>query len=362
MFAERRVAICHRRHRRMEHSGGRSVAGDDHRAVRTRNDGQRHRPHGVPSACWYRRTVTLPAIDDGEHMVLHFGAVDYEATVWVDGQRLCCHEGGYTPFSTDVTPWCRAHAWTSSCVPSTIRRISRSRAASRTGSSSRTRSGIRARAASGRRSGSRWCRRCGSTASGGGRISSAGRSACESWLGGARARWPAAARAARRVGDQLIADDTYSVISRRSPSADRAVGSGHRRLPQRAVVVPESPTLISASLELWGDRGQCSTRSQLHGAAVDRDAARTHRPQQPAVSAAAGARPGLLAGSGMTAPDDARAQAGCRAGQGDGLQRRAQAPEARGPALPVLGRRLGLLVWAEMPSAYRFTQALGRAR
>ncbi len=39
------------------------------------------------SACWYRRTVTLPAIDDGEHLVLHFGAVDYDATVWVDGQR-----------------------------------------------------------------------------------------------------------------------------------------------------------------------------------------------------------------------------------------------------------------------------------
>ena len=36
-------------------------------------------------------------------MLLHFGAVDFEATVWVNGQELTTHRGGNTPFSVDVT-------------------------------------------------------------------------------------------------------------------------------------------------------------------------------------------------------------------------------------------------------------------
>ena len=54
-----------------------------------------------------------------------------------------------------------------------------------------------------------------------------------------------------------------------------------------------------------------------------------------------GARPGLLAGDGLTRAGRRRAAPRRRAGQGDGLQRRAQAPEDRGPALPLLGRPAG---------------------
>ena len=39
----------------------------------------------------------------GERLLLHFGAVDYQATVWVNGVRLAYHEGGYTPFTLDLT-------------------------------------------------------------------------------------------------------------------------------------------------------------------------------------------------------------------------------------------------------------------
>jgi beta-galactosidase/beta-glucuronidase len=56
-------------------------------------------------ACWYRRTVSLPETDDGQRVILHFGAVDYDSTVWVDGQCIGNHEGGYTPFCFDVSPW-----------------------------------------------------------------------------------------------------------------------------------------------------------------------------------------------------------------------------------------------------------------
>jgi hypothetical protein len=58
---------------------------------------------GLFRACWYRRDVEAPPVEDGERVLLHFGAVDYDATVWIDGAPAARHEGGYTPFTLDVT-------------------------------------------------------------------------------------------------------------------------------------------------------------------------------------------------------------------------------------------------------------------
>lgn len=52
---------------------------------------------------WYRRKFTVPASWKGEHILLHFGAVDYEAEVFVNGKSLGVHKGGYDPFSFDIT-------------------------------------------------------------------------------------------------------------------------------------------------------------------------------------------------------------------------------------------------------------------
>ena len=54
-------------------------------------------------AVWYRRTFDTPKVGTGQRVLLHFGAVDYEATVWVNGSVAARHEGGYTPFSADIT-------------------------------------------------------------------------------------------------------------------------------------------------------------------------------------------------------------------------------------------------------------------
>ena len=51
---------------------------------------------------WYARTFERPPPDD-ERLLLHFGAVDYRATVWVNGAHVVSHEGGHTPFTADVT-------------------------------------------------------------------------------------------------------------------------------------------------------------------------------------------------------------------------------------------------------------------
>jgi len=52
---------------------------------------------------WYRRTLALPAAAQDAHLRLRFEAVFYLARVWLNGQYLGEHEGGYTPFEFDVT-------------------------------------------------------------------------------------------------------------------------------------------------------------------------------------------------------------------------------------------------------------------
>jgi beta-galactosidase/beta-glucuronidase len=52
---------------------------------------------------WYHRTFEVPASDRDGRVLLHFGAVDYRACVWVNGQLVATHEGGHTPFSADIT-------------------------------------------------------------------------------------------------------------------------------------------------------------------------------------------------------------------------------------------------------------------
>lgn len=55
--------------------------------------------------CWYRRYLPAPADFDpsAERLILHFGAVDYNATVYINGVEVASHIGGYVPFSVDVT-------------------------------------------------------------------------------------------------------------------------------------------------------------------------------------------------------------------------------------------------------------------
>ena len=61
-------------------------------------------------ACWYQREVDTPPLAPDERLILHFGAVDYAASVWVDQTLVMTHEGGYSPFSIDVTELVRGRA------------------------------------------------------------------------------------------------------------------------------------------------------------------------------------------------------------------------------------------------------------
>ena len=55
------------------------------------------------AAVWYKRTVTIGADELKGRAILHFGAVDYLAAVYVNGEKAGTHKGGYVSFSMDVT-------------------------------------------------------------------------------------------------------------------------------------------------------------------------------------------------------------------------------------------------------------------
>jgi len=58
---------------------------------------------------WYKRSFNV-AVKEGERSLLHFGAVDWQATVFVNGKEVGSHQGGYTAFTIDVTNALKAGA------------------------------------------------------------------------------------------------------------------------------------------------------------------------------------------------------------------------------------------------------------
>ena len=58
---------------------------------------------GADHNLWYQRTFTLPKSWKGQRILLHFGAVDWRADIWVNDVKAGSHTGGYTAFSFDIT-------------------------------------------------------------------------------------------------------------------------------------------------------------------------------------------------------------------------------------------------------------------
>ncbi len=59
--------------------------------------------HQRSERIWYRRTFELPNEWDAQRVLLHFGAVDWEASVYINGKKMGTHQGGYDPFRFDIT-------------------------------------------------------------------------------------------------------------------------------------------------------------------------------------------------------------------------------------------------------------------
>lgn len=57
---------------------------------------------------WYRRTFELPAAWKGKQVLMHFDAVDHDATLFVNGEKAGSHAGGYSSFQLNITPFLKA--------------------------------------------------------------------------------------------------------------------------------------------------------------------------------------------------------------------------------------------------------------
>lgn len=61
---------------------------------------------------WYKRTVTLPEIFLNKRIVLHFGACDFLTKVYIDGELVGTHKGGYSSFNFDITKFIKKNEFT----------------------------------------------------------------------------------------------------------------------------------------------------------------------------------------------------------------------------------------------------------
>ena len=62
-----------------------------------------HRMLAPTNRLWYQRTFKSPDLAGHKRLLLHFGAVDWETKVWVNGKAVGEHRGGYDPFTFDIT-------------------------------------------------------------------------------------------------------------------------------------------------------------------------------------------------------------------------------------------------------------------
>ena len=311
---------------------------------------------GFFTACWYRRRIELPGTRNGDRWLLHFGAVDYTATVWINGMYVGGHEGGNSPFTLDITDWTPARQceivvraeddphdlakprgkqdwrlqphsiwyprttgiWQTvwlECVPQT--RIGRLAFTPNL---------------------ARW---------------EVGLEAC---LEG-EPRAPLRLGVKLRHGSTVLAVDTYELVNgevhRGIALSDPGIDDSRNEL----LWSPEAPTLLDVQVELWGERGELLEAVHsylgLRSVAVQGDKFLLNgRPYLLRMVLDQGYWPG----GGLTAADDEALQRDVQLARAMGFNGVRKHQKIEDPRYLYWADRLGLAVWEEMPSAYRFTR------
>lgn len=311
---------------------------------------------GLYKACWYRRTFDIEPVDDAERLFLRFGAVDHAATVWVDGAFAGGHEGGYTPFAIDVTSFLRDGPRHEVIVraeddPADLAKPRGKQDWQLTAHSiwyPRT-TGIWQTV---------WLERVGAA-----RISQlrwtpdlagweialdavvVGPPATRFWL-----------TLRLRAGDLLLAEDRYSVVAGEVHRTVTFSDPGIDDFRNELLWCPSTPTLIDAEIELLDERGAVLDRvasyTALRSFGVDGDRfVLNGRPYPLRMVLDQGYWPD----TGLTAPDDLAMRRDVELTKAMGFNGARKHQKVEDPRYLYWADRLGLLVWAEMPSAYRFT-------
>jgi beta-galactosidase/beta-glucuronidase len=304
-------------------------------------------------ACWYQREFEVLA--QGKRVLLHFGAVDYRARVWVNGHLVAEHEGGHTPFTADIThavgelenhvvtvyaeddphdlakprgkqDWqLQPHSiwyprttgiWQTvwlECVALTyIQKI-------------------------------RWTPNFDGFEIG-----------CEITLAGdLKADFMAQVKIFHH--EKLLADDCYKIIgneaARKISLSDPGIDDSRNDL----LWSPERPTLLNAEIYLWRDGEIIDTvcsYTALRSAHINRDRFMLNgRPYFLRLVLDQGYWPDTL----MTAPSDDALRKDVELAKAMGFNGVRKHQKIEDPRYLYWADKLGLLVWEEMPSAYRFT-------
>jgi hypothetical protein len=324
-------------------------------APETPASGVTHR--GFFRACWYRRRVRLPPVPPDGRLHLHFGAVDYEAAVWADGKLLGRHRGGYTPFTLDITNLAASR----DSVELVVRALDDPHDLAKPRGKQDWQlephsiwypraTGIWQTV---------WLEVVPATY-----ITSIRWTAnLERWEIGFIARVAGHERDGLRIHVRLhtpaciIADDIYAVLAceahRRIALSDPGIDDYRNEL----LWSPESPTLIHAEIALLDERGAVLDRVTSYTALRSMNTQRdrivlNNRPYPLRLVLDQGYWPG----TGQTAPDDDALRRDVELAKAMGFNGVRKHQKLEDPRYLYWADVLGLLVWGEMPSAYRFTR------
>jgi hypothetical protein len=307
------------------------------------------------SACWYRKRIEVAPVP-GTRLLLHFGAVDSAATVWADGIPVARHEGGYTPFTADLTPIASGEP---------IELVVRAFDDPHDLAKPRGKQDWRLEPHSiwyPRTTGiwqTVWLERV-----------------PEPWI--TELRWSASLerweigihawiapcmaehlrlRVRLEVGDTALADDSYSVsageVSRRMALSDPGIDDYRNE----RLWSPDTPTLIDAHVELVRDDGRVVDRVRSYTAlrSVGVQGNRIVLNGRP-LPLRLVLDQGYWPDTGLTAPDDAAIVKDVELVRAMGFNGVRKHQKIEDPRYLYWADRLGLVVWEEMPSAYRFTR------
>jgi beta-galactosidase/beta-glucuronidase len=313
---------------------------------------------GFYSACWYRHRFQLEKVPPGYRVLLHLGAVDYSASVWANGLLATTHHGGYTPFTADITESLRTEGEQTVVVrayddPSDLSKPRGKQDWQLTPHSIwyvRT-TGIWQTV---------WLEVVPATYLGSLRWTpnlERWEIGFEAWTMGQR-RDDLRCRVKLVGAGKVLADDSYAVIAgevhRRMALSDPGIDDYRNEL----LWSPSTPTLIEAQIRLETDAGELldavESYTALRQVGVQGEKfILNNRPYQLRLVLDQGYWPE----SGLTAPDDNALRRDVELAKAMGFNGVRKHQKIEDPRYLYWADRLGLLVWGEMPSAYRFTEA-----
>jgi beta-galactosidase/beta-glucuronidase len=315
---------------------------------------------GFFRACWYRRTVEIAPPTDGERVMLHFGAVDYRARVWINGSYAGDHSGGFTPFSFDISQFLGTRTTHEIVVRAEDNPLDLTQPRGKQ-DWEREPHGIWYPRTTGIWQ-TVWVERLPVSWIDSLRWIPGLTSwdiACEVVIGGDQRddlRLEVELTVPESGSVRLVAHDVYSVVSgevhRRIALSDPGIDSFRNEL----LWSPTSPTIFNATLRLLDKQNrvldEVDSYTALRAVGVERDRFMLNgRPLQLRLVLDQGYWPE----SGMTAPDNDALRRDVELAKAMGFNGVRKHQKIEDPRYLYWADHLGLLVWEEMPSAYRFT-------